>query len=223
LIPLKIKWYAFSTIDIAFDAEALELARQSGCQALFIGIETIRPLTLAKNAACGIKTSGDYIRALQRVRSHGIQVVGSLIVGLDQDRHQDYWRLLGFLIRTLFQCRFLCVAMGIFTPYPGSVLFERLRKEGRLLTTRWDLYDLPWRVLYKPKTMSWWAVTLWFVVLRFVAFVCSTIGLLLVSCMLMALYINHMILIKFGTWETCYREVSHVFMSWIWILRGLQG
>ena len=41
----------------------------------------------------------------------------------------------------------------ILTPYPGTALFERYRREGRLLTTDWDKYNGA-TVVFQPKRMT---------------------------------------------------------------------
>lgn len=39
--PMKLKWQAAVSINAAFDAELLDLMKESGCQSLFIGFESI--------------------------------------------------------------------------------------------------------------------------------------------------------------------------------------
>jgi radical SAM superfamily enzyme YgiQ (UPF0313 family) len=41
----------------------------------------------------------------------------------------------------------------ILTPYPGTLLRERLKREERILTDRWDLYDME-HVTFVPRRMS---------------------------------------------------------------------
>ena len=43
--------------------------------------------------------------------------------------------------------------LNILTPYPGTPLFERLEREGRILTRDWSKYNL-WNVVFKPKNMT---------------------------------------------------------------------
>ncbi|MEW8693428.1 MAG: DUF4070 domain-containing protein, partial [Candidatus Thiodiazotropha endolucinida] len=41
----------------------------------------------------------------------------------------------------------------IQTPYPGTRLFDKLKKEGRLLTENWDRYNTR-EVVFQPKNMT---------------------------------------------------------------------
>jgi radical SAM superfamily enzyme YgiQ (UPF0313 family) len=41
----------------------------------------------------------------------------------------------------------------ILTPYPGTALHERMRREGRILHENWDLYDTR-HVVYRPARLT---------------------------------------------------------------------
>ena len=41
----------------------------------------------------------------------------------------------------------------VLTPFPGTPLFDRLDKEGRILTKDWSLYNY-YHVVFQPKHMS---------------------------------------------------------------------
>jgi radical SAM superfamily enzyme YgiQ (UPF0313 family) len=45
------------------------------------------------------------------------------------------------------------VEVNILTPYPGTPLFDRLEREGRILTRDWSRYNQV-EVVFKPKQMS---------------------------------------------------------------------
>jgi anaerobic magnesium-protoporphyrin IX monomethyl ester cyclase len=45
------------------------------------------------------------------------------------------------------------VTLTIFTPFPGTTFFQRMKEENRILTYNWDLYDMM-HCVYKPKYMS---------------------------------------------------------------------
>ena len=44
-------------------------------------------------------------------------------------------------------------SINILTPYPGTPLYDRLEKEGRILTKDWSKYTLL-DVVFQPKQMS---------------------------------------------------------------------
>jgi len=45
------------------------------------------------------------------------------------------------------------ISANILTPYPGTYLFDRLLREGRILHTNWSFYDHT-TVCYQPKHMG---------------------------------------------------------------------
>lgn len=45
------------------------------------------------------------------------------------------------------------VTLTIFTPFPGTPFFQKMKEENRILSYNWDLYDMM-HCVYKPKYMS---------------------------------------------------------------------
>ncbi len=161
MIPLDIIWGGNSSIDIGFDEEALELAKASGCKGLLIGFETIYPKEYSKTSLKELQSVKDYKIAINNIKARGIKVGGSFILGLDEYSHFDYLKLLWFLMRSGLWISILT----ILTPIPGSALFDRLRKENRILTFDWRKYFFLVCVI-KPKRTSVMAVYIWFWLIR---------------------------------------------------------
>jgi radical SAM superfamily enzyme YgiQ (UPF0313 family) len=174
LQDVGVRWFAGCSLDIAFDDEALALARKSGCRVLLIGFESIYPLQLAKTSVHQMRSDKDYDRAIKRIKSHGIPVIGLFIAGFDNYSHIDYLRMLRFLARPL---RFFFASVNVLTPFPGSPIYERFYKEGRLLKAGWGAYTLI-RVVYRPARTSRYSLMFWFVVTKLTAFLMSTLGLM---------------------------------------------
>jgi len=175
LIPLNIRWGASCSIDISFDDEALRLARESGCWFLYFGFETVHPERYEKTSSAEITSFKDYFKVIRKVRSFGIKVMGSFVLGLDEYRHLDYLRLLFFLLRA----RMYFAPLTILTPLPGTRLFEELKRERRLTTLDWGKYDFLFHVVFRPKHTSAFALMLWFLLIRVVSFYTSPFGLLI--------------------------------------------
>lgn len=173
LIPLKIWWVSNSSLSIAFDEEGLRLARESGCYLLFMGFESIDPRRLAKTAEPGAKSPRDYLTAIRRLKKKGIKVFGAFVLGFDEDTPRDYRRLLVFLIKAFFYF----VPLTLLTPFPGTRLYERLRREGRLRTQEWSRYDMLFHIVFSPKNMSVLSLYLWYAILRLFGYCFSTFGL----------------------------------------------
>jgi radical SAM superfamily enzyme YgiQ (UPF0313 family) len=166
MIPLKIRWEANASLDIAFDDEALRLAKESGCRSLYIGLETIHPQDFPKTALYDTTSVLDYLRLIRKIKSYGIKVWGAFILGFDNYTHRDYWGLLRFLMRS----GLWFAPLSILVPFPGTPLFERLKKENRILTYDWRKYYPLFNVVFKPKNMSPLSLKLWFLVIRIVSF-----------------------------------------------------
>jgi radical SAM superfamily enzyme YgiQ (UPF0313 family) len=144
----KFKWASHAPLNFANDEELLELASRSGCMALFVGFES---LTRENLSVMGKKTNLGIppIEAMKKFHDHGIGILASFILGYDHDTPDTFEKILSF-------CHQSKIDGGLFpvlTPYPGTLLRERLKSEGRLLTDQWDLYDME-HVTFAPKKMS---------------------------------------------------------------------
>jgi radical SAM superfamily enzyme YgiQ (UPF0313 family) len=169
LIVLDLHWTANCSVDIAFDDEALRLAKASGCKGLFIGFETIYPEKLQKTSVHRMRSANDYIAVIKKIKSYGIAVTGSFILGFDYYTHRDYLRLAWFLIRS----GLYLISITILTPFPGSRLYEQLNKEGRITTRDWGKYDGLHHVVFRPGRTSALALQCWFVAIRFIGLLAS--------------------------------------------------
>jgi len=182
LIPLKIRWIANATIDIAWDDEALDLARASGCEQLFIGFETIHPQQLPKTSVHGATSPGDYLKAIRRIQKRKIRIIGSFIIGFDDYTHRDYLKLVFFLLRA----RIFIVSSTVLTPFPHTVLFNRLNQENRIKTLDWRRYH-SFGLVYRPKHLSEAEVLFWFWTIRLLSgiFSIATQGILVVPILVL--------------------------------------
>jgi radical SAM superfamily enzyme YgiQ (UPF0313 family) len=135
LIPLKIRWVSQASINAAHDEEFLRLIKASGCQGLLIGFETLNQENLRKMHKSFNLMKGGYEKALENLRRHEIRLYVTFILGYDEDNGDTLQETLEFAQRH----RFYIVAFNHLTPFPGTPLYERLQKEGRLLYDRWWL------------------------------------------------------------------------------------
>jgi radical SAM superfamily enzyme YgiQ (UPF0313 family) len=148
MIPLGLKWASQSTINIARDAELLDLAARSGCVSLSIGLESINEESLA-SVGKGFNQPARFNRDLAAIREKGIQVIGLLMVGLDGDTVDTFGRSLAFLIEN--KVSFL----KLFTPcpYPGTKYYDDMARAGRILSGDWGRYDYG-SPLVRPANMT---------------------------------------------------------------------
>ncbi len=134
LIPLRINWVSQASLDMTADPELMDLLEASGCLGNVIGFESLDPRNLKsmKKAPNLIRRGWDgYQHAVEILRSHHLQTWAAFTLGHDHDTVASIRETLDFAMHN----KFCFAAYNILMPYPGTHLYERLRREGRLL---WD-------------------------------------------------------------------------------------
>jgi radical SAM superfamily enzyme YgiQ (UPF0313 family) len=147
LIPLKIKWGSQGSITIAKDDELLTLFSKSGGSYIFIGFESISPDNL-NDMHKGWNKIENYEKAIKKIHDAGIDIVGSFIVGLDNDDVSSFRNLLSFVMRNKIDY----AQFQILTPLPGTNLYKRFEKEGRISDGDWSKYHTG-SVVFNPLLM----------------------------------------------------------------------
>lgn len=137
VLPALIEWrkgksgMPFSTevsINLADDDKLLGLMTQAGFHAVFVGIETPNEESLvecSKNQNKG----RDLIESVKRLQRAGLQVQGGFIVGFDNDTPSIFQQQIDFIQKS----GIVTAMVGILQAPPGTRLYERLRREGRLV------------------------------------------------------------------------------------------
>ncbi len=145
----KIIWSAQTRIDIANDFNLLKLMRKSGCSLFHIGFESVDPETL-KIYQKKVNPS-KYEKSIRTIRKAGIDIHGMFVLGSDADTPGTIRKTVQFAKKNkLFSAQFLCL-----TPLPGTPFFDQLKREGRIFTENWELYD-GHHVVYQPARMTIW-------------------------------------------------------------------
>lgn len=148
LIPLNVQWFGLSTVLLAHDRELMELVARSGCKGLLLGLETVTPASL-HDAKKRFNGSVDFKQVIADLHSLGISVQGCFVFGLDHDTPDSFDATVEFALDAGVDLpRF-----AVLTPFPGTPLFTRLEREGRILTREWELYDGQ-HVVFQPKNMT---------------------------------------------------------------------
>jgi radical SAM superfamily enzyme YgiQ (UPF0313 family) len=153
LAKRKVRWFAETDLSVAEDPELLERMRDSGCAQVLIGFESP-----SEEGLTGIETKRNwkqrqlprYKEAIQTIQSHGITVNGCFILGLDGHTVSIFDDVYAFVVETeLYE-----VQITVLTPFPGTPLYSRLLKEGRILEPgNWKKCTL-FDINYKPLNMS---------------------------------------------------------------------
>lgn len=148
LKPLKLKWNAAVSINVVNDLTLLDEMRESGCQSLFIGFESIHPESL-ENVHKVQNNTVFYEAAVQAIHDRGIMINGSFVFGLDGDTPETFRLTRDWIVRN----RIETVTSHILTPYPGTVLYDRLESEGRITCRDLSRYNTA-NVVFQPKGMT---------------------------------------------------------------------
>ncbi len=153
LIPLRLKWFTETDITVADDEELLRLMQAARCRQVLIGLESPNQSALEGvelKANFKARRSAGARDALRRIQEHGITVNGCFILGLDRHTPDVFEEVLEFALDVpLYD-----VQITVLTPFPGTPLYDRLLREGRIIEPeRWELCTL-FDVNYIPQQMT---------------------------------------------------------------------
>jgi radical SAM superfamily enzyme YgiQ (UPF0313 family) len=136
LLPALIQWHKgkkgilFNTeasINLADDPALMQMMVEAGFDSVFIGIETPDEESLSECNKYQNKNRNllESVRLIQRT---GLQVQGGFIVGFDNDTSSIFQRQIEFIQKS----GIVTAMVGLLNAPPGTRLYERMKKEGRL-------------------------------------------------------------------------------------------
>ena len=138
VLPAMIEWmekkgYPFKfptqlSINLADDKELMRMMVRAGFDCVFIGIETVDDDCFVE-AGKFQNRNRNLIANVKTMQQHGLEVWAGIIVGFDHDKETIFDRLIKFI-----QESGITIAMvGILRAHRGTKLYERLKKENRLI------------------------------------------------------------------------------------------
>ncbi len=148
LMPLGITWGAQASITLARDTELLDMYAAAGGRYAFIGFESISADALA-SIRKRFSRPDRYDEDVRRIHRRGITIMGSFIFGLDDDDLGVFRRTVEFVDAA----RIDIPLYNILTPLPGTALYEKMDREGRIHDRNWANYDLCHSVIH-PRQMT---------------------------------------------------------------------
>jgi len=120
--------YTEASVNLGADDELMRRMRDSGFSFVFLGIETPSIESLI-GANKPVNAKLDLLESVHRIQEHGIEVSSGFIVGFDEDTEDIFDRQIAFINEAAIP-----IAMvGILAALEGTDLYERLRREDRLL------------------------------------------------------------------------------------------
>ncbi|WP_315121981.1 radical SAM protein [uncultured Clostridium sp.] len=146
--PLKLKWNAAVTSNIVDMPELLDEMKESGCQSLFIGFESINSKSI--DSVHKVQNSVNrYEKLVDEIHKRGIMINASFVFGLDEDDVSVFKNTLEWIVKNKIET----VTSHILTPYPGTKLYSSLIEENRIVDFNLSNYNTA-HVVYKPKNMT---------------------------------------------------------------------
>ena len=147
----NLTWYANSDISFGLDIEFIKMAYRCGCRQVLIGLESVNPANLKGLDENSFK-SRNFIRykeLIENIQSCGIGVIGSFILGLDEDDEDVFNKTIDFILDT----KIYGASITVNTPYPGTMNFKAMSDENRILTYDWNRYTIFNPVIIPKKMM----------------------------------------------------------------------
>jgi len=144
-----------ASLDIADDDEVLTALKRSGCMTVLIGFESVSETSLrlmrkGTNLRVGV---AHYKEKVARLHDHDLMSSGTFMFGNDGDEPDIFERTVEFVLEAGLDV----AHFGLLTPTPGTDLYDRLAREGRLLYTEFPAdyvrYDLRTAV-FRPLKMT---------------------------------------------------------------------
>ncbi len=141
---IKKTWFSQASFNFADDEELLQLAAESGCRFIFIGIESekidaLKSVNKILNSRKGID---QYQHAFKKIHDAGIAILGSFIFGLETDTKQDVIDRGNYIQNNDIDA----YQLGILTPMPGTKTYYDLKAQQRILKTNypfdWQYYSV---------------------------------------------------------------------------------
>lgn len=148
-----VRWFTESDLAVADDPELLAMMKDAGCAEILIGFEgtTFSALNgVEQQSNWKAKKVDRYLGAIRAIQDHGIRVNGCFILGLDGTGTDSFESVWNFVRASgLYD-----IQITVQTAFPATPLYERLRREGRVLReSAWELCTL-FDVNFRPSHMS---------------------------------------------------------------------
>jgi radical SAM superfamily enzyme YgiQ (UPF0313 family) len=148
LKPLKIKWGCQSTLFLGDDPDMVKLAADSGCVSVFVGMESLSEDSLEETNK-GFNRVQMFEDEIKMFHDHGIMVNPGIVFGFDNDDEAVFERAVDFLIRNQVELAYF----NVLTPLPGTPLYDRFERDGRIFDRDWAKYDGK-HVVFHPTRMT---------------------------------------------------------------------
>ena len=156
LKPLKIRWVSQASISMTYDDELLQTMKDSGCQGVLIGFESLSHENLASMNKKFNYQRGGFERAIKQLNKFGIRLYATFLFGYDNDTLDTFKATVDFCVKH----RIFMAAFNHLTPFPGTPLYDQLKQDHKLRYDKWWLNDqyaygqVPFKTTLPPEVIS---------------------------------------------------------------------
>jgi radical SAM superfamily enzyme YgiQ (UPF0313 family) len=156
ILPALIEWtekknhpFNFFTevsINLVDDQELMHLMTRAGFSKVFIGIETPHEASL-NECSKNQNTSRDLISAVKTIQNNGLEVMAGFIVGFDSDPLSIFKSQINFIQKS----GIVTAMVGLLNAPKGTRLYQRLKRENRLLKEDFSGDNTDFSLNFEPK------------------------------------------------------------------------
>ncbi|MBR2088108.1 MAG: B12-binding domain-containing radical SAM protein [Oscillospiraceae bacterium] len=136
IAPLKKRWACQISMDAARDEEILDAMQKAGCFLVLMGFESLNASSLAEMHKAA-NAAQDYDTLIRRIYAHKLLIYGTFVLGCDADTPDVFDRTLDFAVRN----HIAVTNFNPLIPMPGTGVYARMEREGRLRYKKWWLSD----------------------------------------------------------------------------------
>lgn len=137
LKKLKIIWTTQITLDIVKDEELLQLMKDSGCEMVLIGFESINEGNLKQMNKEWTQRLGERDELIEKIHKVGISIYASFVFGFDYDNEESFKKTLEFCDKH----QFFVTAFNHLLAFPNTKTYEDFKESNRLISDRWWLQE----------------------------------------------------------------------------------
>ena len=144
----NVVWHAAVSTNLVHHPDLIARMAQCGCRSLFVGFESINTESI-KSVNKKQNKIPEYETLIQLLHKNGIMVNASLVFGFDNDNEETFQKTLEWLIKNKVET----MTGHILTPYPGTVLYKKLKSEKRITCDNLVRYNTS-QVVFQPKNLT---------------------------------------------------------------------
>jgi len=137
LEPLKKKWACQISMDVARDDELLIAMKRAGCFLVLMGFESLNKKSLELMNKVANRGAQDYEQIIANIYKHKLLLYGTFVLGYDGDDVAEFDNIFNFAYKN----NIAVTNFNPLIPMPGTKIYDRMEKEGRLIYKKWWLSD----------------------------------------------------------------------------------